>query len=73
MVFKHFVHVFFTTSTITPYSVVNNKHYAIYGVRVLFEKHHLHHYSAASMLQQMNYYCKVITILHRWGHLGEFL
>lgn len=51
MVFKHFVHVFFTTSTITPYSVVNNKHYAIYGVRVLFEKHQLHYLSAAFILQ----------------------
>lgn len=38
MVFKHFACVFFTTSTITPYSVVNKKHNAIYGVRVLFEE-----------------------------------
>ena len=36
MVFKLFLYVFFTTSLLTPYSVVNNKAYAIYGVPVLF-------------------------------------
>ena len=36
MVFKRFLYVFFTTSLLTPYSVVNNIAYAIYGVLVLF-------------------------------------
>lgn len=38
MVFKHFIYVFFTTSVVTPYSVVNNKAYATCGVLVLFRQ-----------------------------------